>query len=117
MPDFIDHSDFLSRSAVLRNHGRTRVPFDPVNPDHLASLKKFLETGSWGSVMFFPEFPYTDVPTYVLSKYASFQLGASRKSNAQMAVEASLKRKSLADIAATNLAKGELLEDDSEAQK
>jgi hypothetical protein len=110
MPDFIDLSDFLSRSSALRNHGRTRAAFDPANPDHLASLKKFLETGSWGAIMFFPEFPFTDVPTYVLTKYASYQLGASRKSNAEQAVEAAAARKSLAEVAARNLELGELVD-------
>lgn len=106
MPAFIDSNDFLTRSSVLRGHGRTRVAFDPADQEHLASLKNFLETGNWGSVMFFLEYPFTDVPTYVLTKYASHQLGAHRKSNAERAV--SDRRELLAETARANLEKGKL---------
>ena len=92
MPDFIEPNDYLSRSSILRKVGSHRVPFDPVNEDHCASLKKFLETGSWGAAMFYPEYPYTDVPTYVLAKFASHHLNAHRKTSAEAALESSRAR-------------------------
>ena len=111
MPDFLDHSDYLARSSTLREHAQGRTNFDPANPEHQASLKKFLETGSWG-VMFFLEFPFTDVPTYVLSKFASYQLGAVRQSQAKRALSTSgISRVKQAEI---NMEKGELLEDPQE---
>lgn len=89
MPDFVEPSDYLARSNILRNVASHRVSFDPSNVEHCKSLKKFLETGNWGSVMFYPEFPYTDVPTYVLAKFASFHLKAKRKTNAEAALDRS----------------------------
>lgn len=87
MPDFVENgNDFLSRSAALRTHGGSRAAFDPKNEKHVASLKHYLETGSWGDVMFFLEHPFTDVPTYVLTQYACHQLGASRETPAEKAV-------------------------------
>ena len=93
MPEFVDDggNDFMSRSAALRNHGRTRAAFDPRNEKHVASLKHYLETGSWGDVMFFLEHPFTDVPTYVLTQYTSFMLGAKRETPAEKAVRESKK--------------------------
>ena len=87
MPDFVDPSDYLSRSTILRNVSSHRVAFDPTNPEHCKSLKKFLETGNWGNVMFYPEYPYTDVPTYVLAKFAAHHLKAKRKTSAEAALE------------------------------
>ena len=80
MPNFHEPNDYLSRSTILRGVSSHRVSFDPANEAHCASLKKFLETGNWGGVMFYPEYPYMDVPTYVLAKFASHQLGVVRKS-------------------------------------
>lgn len=73
------NSDFMYRSSILRQHGQARTYFDPANKLHCASLKVYLETGSWGDVQFFPEYPYTDVPTTVLAKFAKFRLKASPK--------------------------------------
>ncbi len=60
-----------------------RADFDPTVQRHLDSLKKFLETGNWGDIQFFCEYPYTDVPTTVLMKYAAFKLSADLKSRAK----------------------------------
>jgi hypothetical protein len=76
MPNFIDPNDYLSRSSILRSVSSHRVAFDPANTTHRASLKKFLETGTWGEVMFYPEYPYTDVPSYVLARFAEYHLKA-----------------------------------------
>jgi len=92
MPNFVDTSDALSRSNVLRHISSHRVSFDPTNPAHCDSLKKFLETGNWGAVMFYPEYPYTDVPTYVLAKYASHNLNAHRLTSAEKQLEAARAR-------------------------
>jgi hypothetical protein len=51
-----------------------RTTFDPKNKEHRASLKKFLDTGSWGSIQFFPEEPYVTVPETVLRKFALHNL-------------------------------------------
>ncbi|WP_407305382.1 hypothetical protein [Acinetobacter sp.] len=84
MPEFLDSGnlDFMSRSATLRLHGTARTFFDPQNLVHCESLKNFLENGAWGAVQFYPEFPYTDVPTTVLSKFAAHALNVTRKAGA-----------------------------------
>ena len=76
MPNFLDigNNDFMNRSAALRIHGVKRAYFDPANKAHCQSLKVFLETGGWGDIMFFPEFPYTEVPATVLAKFARYRL-------------------------------------------
>jgi len=81
MPSFTDAStqDFMSRSTNLRRHGLARAIFDPTNPAHQASLKKFIETGNWGTVQFYPEFPFTDVPMTVLMKMAAHTLKAQSR--------------------------------------
>lgn len=62
-------SDALMKTR--RFHGVVnRVVFDPRNPDHLVSLRIFLDTGTWGAVSFHVEHPYTDVPMTVLTKLA-----------------------------------------------
>ena len=53
-----------------------RVNFDPRKKAHLDSVKKFLETGNWGDVQFYCEYPYTDVPMTVLTKFTAHKLGA-----------------------------------------
>lgn len=83
MPHFADTTDALSRSHVLRSVSSHRVSFDPTNEEHCASLKAFLETGNWGKVMFHAEYPYSDIPTYVLAKYASHNLNAHRLTSAE----------------------------------
>jgi hypothetical protein len=81
MPEFIDVGtpDFMSRSSILRLHGSKRAFFDAKKPEHLASLKRFIETGNWGTVQFYPEYPFTDVPMTVLMKFAGHHLKATRE--------------------------------------
>lgn len=78
MPDFIDSSDFLSKSSILRRASVNRQHFDPTNSDHIDSLRTFIRTGNWGAVQFYCEFPFTDVPMTVLMKHASHVLSTSR---------------------------------------
>lgn len=47
-----------------------RVNFNPSDPKHRKSLKKFLINGSWDKVQFNVEEPYVTVPETVLRKYA-----------------------------------------------
>lgn len=79
--DFVDNSthDFLLRSTQLRRHGLSRAFFNPKNKAHRDSLKKFIETGNWGDVQFYPEFPYIDVPMTVLMKLAQHELNAESR--------------------------------------
>ena len=79
MPNFVETSDFLNRSTILRHTNPNRTTFDPHNGEHLESLRQFIKTGNWGSVMFHCEFPFTDVPTTVLMKYTGAMLGAHRE--------------------------------------
>jgi hypothetical protein len=79
MPDFSDASDFLSKSTILRRAGVNRQFFDPDNPDHVDSLRTFINTGNWGAVQFYCEFPFTDVPMTVLMKFAGSRIGARRQ--------------------------------------
>jgi hypothetical protein len=83
MPEFVDvgSTDFMSRSSILRRHGSARSFFDPTNEAHLASLKKYIETGMWDkNTMFFAEFPFTDAVMTVLMKFARHQLQVSERS-------------------------------------
>lgn len=75
MPDFVDKgiSDFLVKSSALRRHGLTREYFDPANPKHVASMKHYMETGSY-TVQFYPEDPFIDVPMTMFRKYAGQHL-------------------------------------------
>lgn len=79
MPAFLETSDFLNRSTILRHTNPNRTTFDPNNSDHVDSLRTFIQTGNWGKVMFHCEFPFTDVPTTVLMKFAGSRLGAHRE--------------------------------------
>lgn len=83
MPDFVETPDFLNNSSSLRKHSIERTNFDPNHIAHIASLRKFIETGNWGDIQFFCESPYTDVPTTVLMKYCSYQLNVQRFSLSQ----------------------------------
>lgn len=74
MPSFVEVPALLNGSFVLRQSQVRRESFDPTNAEHLKSLRKFLETGSWGEVQFFCEPPYTDVPMSVLAKFALHNL-------------------------------------------
>lgn len=51
-----------------------RVHFNPKNKAHVASLKTYLETGSWGDIKFVCEGSYLSVPDYVMRKYIAHQL-------------------------------------------
>ena len=51
-----------------------RVHFNPKNKAHVASLKTFIETGTWGEVKFACEGSYLSVPEYVMRKFISHQL-------------------------------------------
>jgi hypothetical protein len=79
MPNFVETSDFLNRSTILRATNPNRVTFDPTNGIHLESLRSFIATGNWGSTMFHCEFPFTDVPTTVMMKFTGHMLGAHRE--------------------------------------
>jgi hypothetical protein len=60
----------MSPATILnRTKLVNREVFDPSKRDHVLSLMKFIETGNWGSVQFFEETPYTDVPATVMNKY------------------------------------------------
>jgi len=83
VPDFIDSSDFLSKSSLLMRAAVNRQHFDPTNPEHLASLRRFINTGNWGSVQFFCEYPFSEVPMTVLMKFAGHHLGAARETAAE----------------------------------
>lgn len=84
MPDFADSYDFLNRSTILRRAAINRQNFDPTNEQHLASLKLFIQTGNWGDVQFFCEFPFSDVPMTVLMKFAGMHLNAHRKTSEEV---------------------------------
>lgn len=73
MPEFVDHADFLSKSASLRRHRMKRVFFDPAVPSHIDSMKHYMNTGMW-LTQFYPEDPYIDVPMTVFRKYAGYCL-------------------------------------------
>ena len=57
-------------SHVLSEQQVRRESFDSKNKEHRASLKKFIETGNWGDVQFFAEYPYVTVPETVLRKFS-----------------------------------------------
>jgi hypothetical protein len=88
MPEFIDTGlhDFMAKSSVLRRHGMKREFFDPTNQEHIASLKHYLETGSWLQ-QFFPEDPFVDVPATVLRKYLGFALGVDVTTQQKIATQ------------------------------
>lgn len=63
-------------NRVLTNRAHViREVFDPKKKTHRESLKRFLETGNWGQVQFFPEEPCITVPETVLRKFALSKLG------------------------------------------
>lgn len=68
-------SDILRRARLVN-----REIFEPTNEAHVASLKIFLVTGSWGDVQFYPEAPYTEAPATVMTKYARHTLGVTVES-------------------------------------
>ena len=83
MPDFCETPDFLATSTVLRKVQSRREMFNPENADHLKSLANFVKTGEWGTVSFFCETPFSDVPMTVLMKFAGSQLHVSRETTDQ----------------------------------
>ena len=72
-------TDFLSATILTRYVTRHRQIFDPENIEHLTSAQKFINTGSWGNTQFLVEYPYVDVPTTVLMKFAKHSLNAAIK--------------------------------------
>ena len=62
------------KSAALASAAIPKVSFDPKKKQHLASLKKFLETGKWGDVRFIAELPHVEVPATCLHKLAAHVL-------------------------------------------
>jgi hypothetical protein len=60
-----------------------RERFDPKNDKHLESLEVFIRTGNWGTIQFFPELPYNEVPMTVLMKYAEHMSGVTRESSVE----------------------------------
>lgn len=79
MPDFVEAPDFLYNSTILKRASVNRQHFDPTNVEHLESLKVFINTGNWGKVQFFVEYPFSDVPMTVLMKFAGHALDARRR--------------------------------------
>lgn len=63
-------------SQILNKAKPVRVEFNPRNKKHLASFKKFLETGSWGDVKFQLIAPYVTIPHMVLTMFALEKLKA-----------------------------------------
>lgn len=78
MPDFTSTNTFMSGSTVLQRNISTRTFFNPDDLSHQESLAKFIRTGNWGVVQFYPEKPFTDVPMTVLMKFAGRHLGVQR---------------------------------------
>jgi hypothetical protein len=70
MPIFVEHSSDRLRSRLLHANQVRREIFDPANAEHRASYLTFVETGVWGSVQFFHEFPFETVPATVAHKFA-----------------------------------------------
>ncbi len=66
------------RSKTLEAAKRPRVSFNPRSRAHRESLKTFLTTGRWGTVLFKPEHPHVEVPATVLTKLARHSLGIDK---------------------------------------
>lgn len=69
-------SSSISPNIISTLSRVNRVTFDPSKKAHLESVKTFMETGNWGDIQFFCEYPYTDVPMTVLTKFTAFKLKA-----------------------------------------
>lgn len=65
--------------SVLARAQVKREIFDPANDAHLASMKIFLSTGNWGSVQFYAELPYIEVPMTVMRKFCEYTLQIERE--------------------------------------
>lgn len=70
-----DGYDVLASSTILREDRIARVFFDAGNLEHVKSLQKFLDTGSWGKIQFYVEAPCSTVPETVLRKVAKYFVG------------------------------------------
>ena len=66
------------RAKSLEAVRNPRVSFNPRSKAHRESLKTFLTTGRWGTVLFKPEHPHVEVPATVLTKLARFSLGIDK---------------------------------------
>ena len=64
----------IQKSPILKKSLVTREFFDPKNKKHRESFKKFLTTGGWGDIHFFPELPFVTVPETVMRKFCLFNL-------------------------------------------
>lgn len=84
-------TEMLSAAATLRQPLVERAHFDPTNPDHLASLDAYLQTGNWGAVQFFPELPFVEVPITVLTKFAMHQRKVRSETEAERKVRVATK--------------------------
>lgn len=76
MPNFVDVTNDAVSSRVLRGSQVRREPFNPTDREHLTSLQHYLETGNWGDVQFFAEYPQVSVPETVLRKFAKAAIEA-----------------------------------------
>lgn len=69
MPEFVQVSENFSSRFLSKPQVR-RETFDSKNKEHRVSLKKFIETGKWGDVQFFAEYPCVTVPETVFRKFS-----------------------------------------------
>jgi hypothetical protein len=95
-------TDILRRTRLVH-----REVFNPAEDQHIASLKHFLQTGSWGAIQFHAEAPYTDAPATVMSKWARHSLGVSVENEAEKKLR--LERRCVITQAAVELSSAERL--------
>ena len=74
MTQYLSNPDERFQSRILSAAQVKRAEFNPKNKDHLRSYRQFLESGNWGDVLFFCEFPYVTVPETVSKKFAKYTL-------------------------------------------
>lgn len=74
MPYFTNNTVDKIHYGVLSPNVIKREIFDPSLEEHTKSLKKYMETGRWGDVQFYSEYPYATVRDTVLTKFAVFNL-------------------------------------------
>ncbi len=68
------HLSTVERGKKRGAFSLPRVHFDPKNMTHLQSYQTFLNTGSWGDIVFHMEFPYDSVIETVTRKFANHVL-------------------------------------------
>jgi hypothetical protein len=72
--------EFLKASrATRKRRGKyelQREIFDPKNPAHLESYRRFLMTGNWGNLRFHIEIPHNTVTETVTSRFCIEQLNS-----------------------------------------